>query len=267
MTERALVSTKKPDINTENLVSRSRKSDGSRSRGSPAGQILFLQRTAGNQAVQRLVNSGTLQTKLRIGQAGDKYEKEADRVAEQVMRMPEPKVVTRKTSSSSVGPECFYCEAEDLRRQLEEEEEKLIQPKSLADQITPVVQRQVEEEEEELQGKATSGHISDVNPDLESYIQSLEGGGHPLSENDRTFFEPRFGQDFSPVRLHTDGAVAELSRNIDARAFTVRNNIFFGAAQFRPGTTAGKHLLAHELTNVVQQGRLSRDPREVSLSP
>lgn len=181
--------------------------------------------------MQQLIRSGTLQAKRRIGQPGDIYEQEADRVADTVMRMQTPQPVT----GSDLRIQRIYpaCEEE--------------------------VQMQPMEEEEELQGKATSGHFSDANPDLESHIQSLEGGGHPLSENDRTFFEPRFGQGFSPVRLHTDGAAAELSRNLGARAFTVQNDIFFGDAQFRPGTTGGKHLLAHELTHVVQQGRLSRD--------
>jgi hypothetical protein len=59
---------------------------------SPSDRILFLQRTIGNQAVQRLIKSRTLQAKLRIGQPGDIYEQEADRVADAVMRMPEPGV-------------------------------------------------------------------------------------------------------------------------------------------------------------------------------
>lgn len=58
----------------------------------PVDYILFLQRTAGNQDVQRLIKSGTLQAKLKIGQPGDKYEPEADRMADAVMRMPEPGV-------------------------------------------------------------------------------------------------------------------------------------------------------------------------------
>ncbi len=63
-------------------------------------------------------------------------------------------------------------------------------------------------EEEELQAKPGSGHISNINPGLESQIQSLKGGSQPLSENNRTFFEPRFGRDFSQVRVHTDAEAA-----------------------------------------------------------
>ena len=90
---------------------------------------MYLQRTIGNQAVQRLIKSGALQAKLKIGQPGDRYEQEADRVADAVMRMPEPGV--------------------QRQDEPEEEEEETFQAKPLAGQITPLVQRQVEPEEEE----------------------------------------------------------------------------------------------------------------------
>ena len=83
---------------------------------SPADRILFLQRTIGNQAVQRLIKSGTLQAKLRIGQPGDRYEQEADRVADAVMRMPEPGV----------------------QRQEEPEEEEMLQAKATSGRISEV---------------------------------------------------------------------------------------------------------------------------------
>jgi hypothetical protein len=85
----------------------------------PSDRILFLPRTIGNQAVQRLINSGTLQAKLRIGQPGDKYEQEADRVAEAVMRMPEPQTASGGAPHiQRAGP---ACEGEELRRQPMEE--------------------------------------------------------------------------------------------------------------------------------------------------
>jgi hypothetical protein len=118
----------------------------------------------------------------------------------------------------------------------------------------PGVQRQVEEEEEEeLQAKATSGHISESNPNLEFNIQSLKGGGQPLSENDRTFFEPRFGIDFSQVRMHTDTRAAESARAVNARAFTAGRDVVFGAGKYAPGTSEGRKLMAHEFTHVIQQ--------------
>ena len=206
----------------------------------PADRILFLQRTIGNHAVQRLIKSGTLQAKLKIGQPGDEYEQEADRVADAVMRMPELGV---------------------QRQEEPEEEEEMLQAKPLAEEITPLVQRQVEpeEEEEELQAKATSSHLSETNPNLESKVHSLRGGGQPLSENDRAYFEPRFGRDFSQVRVHTDTRASEAARAVNARAFTMGQDMVFGAGHYASGTSEGQKLMAHELTHVVQQGKFTAD--------
>ncbi len=81
---------KAPEVKQSN--SRVRRTKRLQSMDTPADHILFLQRTVGNQAVSRLMRSGALQAKLRIGQLGDVYEQEADRVADAVMRMPEPEV-------------------------------------------------------------------------------------------------------------------------------------------------------------------------------
>ena len=229
---------KTPVVKRSNSSLRIQRKKSSQQLKSPADQILFLQRTIGNQAVQRLIKSGTLKAKLKISHPGDRYEQEADRVADAVMQMPEP------TAASGVSPHiqraCPTCEEDELRRQPIEEEEEL--------------QRQpVEEEEEELQAKATSGNVSEVNPNLESHIHSLKGGGQPLSDNDRAFFEPRFGYDFSKVRLHTDAKAADVARGVNARAFTLGKNVVFGDGNFAPETSSGKLLLAHELTHVVQQ--------------
>jgi hypothetical protein len=147
------------------------------------------------------------------------------------MRMPEP-----------ACPEC--------------KEEELVQTKPIAEQITPLVQRLVEEEEKEeelLQTKSDTGRIPEVTPGFASRIQSIRGGGRPLPHSERAFFEPRFGQDFSGVRIHTDRQVAEAARAVNSRAFTTGRDVVFGAGQYAPGTTEGRKLLGHELTHVVQQ--------------
>ena len=118
---------KTPEVKQSNSNSRVRRTERLQSMDTPVDRILYLQRTAGNQAVSRLMKSGALQAKLRIGQTGDVYEQEADRVADAVMRMPEPGV----------------------QRQVEAEEEELLQIKTLIEKTTPLVQRQVEKEEEE----------------------------------------------------------------------------------------------------------------------
>ena len=89
MVERVGQIVKPPEVKQSNSNSRVRRTKRLQSMDTPVDRILYLQRTAWNQAVSRLMRSGALQTKLRIGQPGDKYEQEADRVADAVMRMPE----------------------------------------------------------------------------------------------------------------------------------------------------------------------------------
>ncbi len=211
---------KKTETKSENSVSPPQKSDSSQFFGSPVEHILFLQRTIGNQAAGRLISSGALQTKLRVNEPGDIYEQEADRVAEQVMRM-------------TCDPGDEECER---KRKLEEEEE--IQMKSL---------------ENANQIQLDSESSPDVPPEIEEGINSSKSGGQPLSESVRSFFEPRFDSDFSQVRIHNDSNAGNLNRALSARAFTTGKDIFFSEGAYRPETSGGKELLAHELTHVVQQ--------------
>ncbi|NOQ33835.1 MAG: DUF4157 domain-containing protein [Methanosarcinales archaeon] len=191
-----------------------------------------LQQTHGNRYVQRVVAG--IQAKLKIGQPGDMYEREADRVADEVMRVPEPEI---------------------QRQEEEEQEEEILLTKPLVDQITPLVQRQVEEEEEEemLQAKSREDATSEVTDDLESQINAIRGGGRPLAESERAYFELRFGNDFSRVRIHTEARAADMARVLNAHAFTLGNDIVINAGRYAPETSEGKKLLAHEMTHVVQQ--------------
>lgn len=101
--------------------------------------------------------------------------------------------------------------------------------------------------------KEDSGSTPEVTPELESSIIGIRGGGQPLPESVRAFYEPRFGHDFSQVRVHTDAQAAETARVLNARAFTLGENVVFGAGQYVPGVSEGRRLMAHELTHVVQQ--------------
>jgi Domain of unknown function (DUF4157) len=83
--------------------------------------------------------------------------------------------------------------------------------------------------------------------------RTTSGQGSPLSPATRAFFERRFGHDFAQVRIHSDHHAAADARSIDAAAFTVGSHIWFGEGQYAPGSTAGRRLLAHELTHVIQQ--------------
>jgi hypothetical protein len=111
-----------------------------------------------------------------------------------------------------------------------------------------------EDEEKRVQGKSASGYALESSSDEEARINTIRGGGQALPESTRAFFEPRFGTDFSQVRVHTDSHAAASARGVNALAYTIGRDVVFGAGQYAPGTNQGKRLLAHELTHVVQQG-------------
>ena len=260
---------------------------------SPMSHSLHLQQAK----VRHILRSPTLQAKLTIGQPNDKYEQEADRMADEVMRMPESRL-QRQVEPEEEEEETLQTKPlagqitslVQVQRQEEpeeeEEEEETLQVKPLAEQITPLIQRQVEPEEEEeeepiqaklsdgaqvqrqeekpeeekeekeeepIQTKQVSTHTLAVTPNLASRIQSLRGSGQPLPESVRNFFEPRFGYDFSQVRVHTNSNAVQINRELNAQAFTHRTDIYFGTGRYNTGTSSGKRLLAHELTHVVQQ--------------
>ncbi len=146
---------------------------------------------------------GAIQPKLTIGQPGDKYEQEADSMAAQVMRMPDPQPDTPSLSTAQ-----------------------------------PTLQR-------DGQGAAPTAPTH-----FEQQMASKRGGGRPLSDETRSFMEPRFGQNFQDVRIHE---TPDLANSIQAQAFTHGQDIYFNSGKYNPGSSSGKELLAHELTHVAQQ--------------
>lgn len=200
----------------------------------------------GNLEVQRLYSQGAIRATLAISQPGDPDEQEADLVAEQVMRMAEPAPIS--SVPSTIQRKCAACEASGVTC-----------PKC--------------EEEERVQRKEKPGHMPLARPDVHSQISALRGGGQPLAPSVRAFFEPRFGRDFSGVRVHTGGQAAESARAIQARAFTAGQDVVFGAEEYAPGNREGRKLLAHELAHVVQQqngldpAQIRRQIPETQLSP
>ncbi|BAZ27652.1 hypothetical protein NIES4074_00790 [Cylindrospermum sp. NIES-4074] len=193
---------------------------------------------------QYLDQTTPIQAKLTIGAPGDKYEQEADSMAERVMSMDAPTV-----------------QQQPIGRKGEEPEES-IQRQPIATSITPLIQRFSEViqrlTEEKLQAKAaiqTKGKdgASPATPDLESRLASQQGGGTPLDKETRSFMEPRFGADFSSVKVHTDSSSVQMNKELGAQAFTHGHDVYFGAGKYNPGADDGKRLLAHELTHVVQQ--------------
>ncbi|HEX5839271.1 MAG TPA: DUF4157 domain-containing protein, partial [Anaerolineales bacterium] len=135
----------------------------------------------------------------------------------------------------------------------------------------PRNEEQANEQPPSVQRQAGEGRQApEVTPDIEEHIIASRGGGQPLSESERAFAEPRFGMDFSDVRLHTDASAANASKELNAQAFTHGQDIYFGTGSHQPGTPRGQQLLAHELTHVVQQSGnhniLVRKPSKIRIA-
>ncbi|AOY79962.2 DUF4157 domain-containing protein [Moorena producens JHB] len=322
---------------------------------SPVHPLLQLQRKLGNQAVNRLI-----QTKMQVGEANDVYEKEADTVAAQVMRMAAPPVqnsmedeeiqtkpialqlqsdeeeiqtkpialqlqsdeeeiqtkpialqlqsdeeeIQTKPIALQLQSEEEEIQTKPIALQLQSEEEEIqtkpialqlqsdeeeiqtkpialqlqsqeeeiqtkpialqlqsqeeeIQTKPIALQLqsqeeeiqTKPIALQLQSQEEEIQTKANPGQTPQVSSNLETKIQSRRGTGQPLPDSTRAFMEPRFGANFSGVRVHTDSSAVQMNKELGAQAFTHGRDIFYGA-----GKSPGKNsLTAHELTHTIQQ--------------
>jgi hypothetical protein len=252
-----------------------------------AAKILGMQQALGNQAVQQMAatcpafpsacpTGGAchtcpvrVQAKLAISQPGDPYEQEADRVAEAVMRMPGPPLSRVREweqgrqsegKTATLQRKCAACASgQGLCPKCAEEER--MQRKPLAAQITPLVQRQVTEELDAKKAPAGSRSIEGEEGVPPIVYEVLRSPGQPLDAATRAFFEPRFGYDFSGVRVHTDAKAAESARAVNARAYTVGRDVVFGAGQYAPGTYAGRSLIAHELSHTLQQsiGKMAND--------
>lgn len=184
-------------------------------------RMLRVQHSAGNRAVQLMI-----QTKLEISQPGDVYEQEADRVAEQVVHSSAPSVIQRQCACGGTSGSAGECEACQQKRL---DVQRRARPDAKPLTIPPSVQ------------------------------ETLRTSGQPLDAPTRAFMEPRFGQDFSRVRIHTDEEAANSARSVQARAYTVGHHIVFGSGEYAVATAEGKKLLAHELTHVVQQRSASAD--------
>src|ERR1041384_262448 len=237
--------------------------------------ILTLQRTVGNRAVQQILQRGrrsTIQAKLAVGPANDHYEREADRVAASVM-------------SESAKP--------TIQRQASEEEDNTIKTKPIAFSIPPFIQRQEADEDEDespiqtkplatiqrqetpdeedenpvqLRSDAHSDRShSSVEPGVEYGIDRARGGGQPLPAALLKRMEGSFGADFSAVRVHADSESDSLNRSLHARAFTTGHDLFFRRGEYNPDNRRGQELIAHELTHVVQQNGGASGKKNLSL--
>ncbi len=175
-------------------------------------------------------SSPVIQTKLTVGTSGDRFEREADAVADAVVQRKEART-SNGSDVPSVQAKCAKCEHEDT------------------------VRRQA--------GDSTPDTGAVAADSVQQGLAAQRGAGQSLDASVRREMEQGIAADFSGVRIHTDASAAGLNDMVHARAFTHGQDVFFNAGEFEPHSSAGRHLLAHELTHVVQQSggtpRIQRD--------
>jgi uncharacterized protein DUF4157 len=161
-----------------------------------------------------------IQRKLTVGAPNDVYEKEADHMADRVVSGVQRKPIFESKNDPAEGLQrkCAACE-----------------------------------KEEKVQKKAAGPARSAAAPSVESGISRSKGSGSSLPSSTRNQMESSFGADFSDVKIHQDSGAKQMNKDLNAQAFTHGKDIYFDSGKYNPGNSAGKHLLAHELTHVVQQ--------------
>ncbi|PWJ57483.1 uncharacterized protein DUF4157 [Dyadobacter jejuensis] len=177
-----------------------------------------------------------IQPKLSIGSPDDPYEREADDVANRVMRMPSTPF-SPSQSAYGIQMKCAACahQEEEVHRKVSE--------------TTPFIQK-----------SGLSGGMQ-ASDSVSSEIAATRGAGSPLAEGPKSFMESRFGMDFGSVRIHDNSTSSQLSERLNAQAFTVGSDIYFNSGKYQPDSDSGKQLLAHELTHTIQQNQGDIKPK------
>ncbi len=223
-----------------------------------------------------------VQAKLTIGQPNDAFEQEADAVADQVVNQPQsqssPEV--QREEQPAIMP--MSMEEEEMMQgkpelmKMEEEEEMQMKPEIMKMddmeeeemQMKPEIMREempeegemmmkpelmkMEEEEEMMMKPEPGGQAS---ASVSQQITGSRGRGQKLPASTAQEMSAAIGHDFSDVTIHTDQESTQLNRSLGAQAFTHGQDVYFNEGKFSPDSSSGKHLLAHELTHVVQQSK------------
>jgi hypothetical protein len=184
-----------------------------------------------------------LQTKLVTGAADDPLEREAERVAERVMRMPGPGGAALTAAGEVLQRKCTACSEQDNEGNEEETYDKLSRKPA---------------------GDASASGGGEAPLVVHDVLGS---SAEPLDPRTRAFFEPRFGTNLGSVRIHTHELAGRSAQAVNALAYTVKNHIVFGNGQYAPGTREGLCLLAHELAHTIQQTSGNRPPLAPTLNP
>jgi len=208
------------------IVSRYVQEPEPRSLGNHATLRRMAQQAAAPMKMTETLFVPFLQRRLSVGAANDPLEHEAERVAEHVIRLPD-RTDAVSAAAPRISRKCAACED--------------------ADRIP-------------LRAKVVgSDRPQGAAPPLVDEV--IGSSGQPLDPAARRFMEPRFGRDFSGVRVHADSAAGASCQALNALAYTVGDHLVFGHGRYRPDVMAGRELLAHELTHVVQQESAHAVPR------
>lgn len=247
------------------------------------------------------LNGGTVQAKLKIAAPDTMHEVEADRMADKVMRMPLGQIEQAQHQQKAVQRKCAECEMEEKKQEKPVVQKKSLQfsgagerpvqrkttstgyaqkssgkntsgIKSLRSSDTTLQMRSTlsrkEEDEDKIQRYSnTDRGRGPPQSDFSSKLNQSKGGGQPLDSKTNSFMSSRFGADFSNVRIHTGSQASQMSNDIQAKAFTHQNHVYFNKGQYKPNTSEGKTLLAHELTHTIQQGAVGSGVQRKCTAP
>ena len=203
----------------------------------------------------------SIQPKLEVGQPDDAYEMEADAVADKVVS----NITQSRTQTGSQGSNtdagstgCAGCDEKKIRKFEEKPEGSEV--KKL--QRKPIFESNAEPSDDDttVQKKSENSASQSADHGVESSLSASKGSGHRLPENTREQMESSIGSDFSGVRIHNDPGAAQMSKDLNAQAFTHGKDIYFNSGKYDTESSSGKHLLAHELTHTVQQSGSGDSP-------
>ena len=205
------------------------------------------------------VSFNPIQAKLTIGEPNDKYEQEADQVAAQVVQRinaPTPPSLPNDDGDDPIQRKpsipILQRTTHDYSELNRKEIQAQLQRKGNIGLTAPNIQADFKSK---LQFKGGLGiNAPNIQADFESSLNSAKSGGSPLDSSFRAKIEPEMGADFSKVKVHTDSNADQLSKSIQAKAFTTGNDVFFSKGSYDTNSKQGQELLTHELTHTVQQG-------------
>lgn len=210
-------------ISPDRATSRESAPSRSRERSFP---LLNHQQLASNQSIQRALNARLLQAKLAINRPADRFEQEADRIADSVVN---------GESSLRLGPTADATTQSILRA-----------PCTCGGICSDCMSRTAKP----VRGTSAAPALAVAPPIVD---QTLRSQGQPLPDTTRRSMESYLGADFRKVRIHTGDSAAESARAVNALAYTVGHDVVFDSGQYAPSTSIGRRLLSHELVHVVQQ--------------